>query len=355
MEKEENRLIYLDVLRIFAMFSVMLLHVASRYWYRTPIDSNYWMVFNIYDSLARFCVPAFIMISGAFLLNPDKKYTIKDIYTRKLSRILTALFFWSFLYAFHGTFIQKILRGEVINGSVFIDFINSFLVGHFHLGFIYLLAGLYLVAPFLRKFTNDKKLMKLFIILSFIFGSIVEILGLIPYLNITLNLVMDNLEMFFVLGYTGYFVAGYYLLKYDLAKGIKLLIYILALISILFTIIGTYFMSLNNGKVSEVLFSYTVPNTVFTTIAIFIFFKDVVSKIRFSEKSIKIILLFSRLSFGMYLIHDFVNIAFRYLEIKTINYNPIVSVPIMAIIVFIVSFMLIWILNKIPLLRKYIM
>lgn len=56
---------------------MMLLHVASYNWYRVPVTSTEWQVFNAYDSLVRFCVPVMFMISGSQLLNPTKEFSLK--------------------------------------------------------------------------------------------------------------------------------------------------------------------------------------------------------------------------------------------------------------------------------------
>ena len=81
-EAQQPRILYFDYLRILAMFAVMLLHVASQFWYTTPTNTTEWQVCNIYDSLARFGVPIFVMISGALFLG--KKRPIKRIYQKNI-------------------------------------------------------------------------------------------------------------------------------------------------------------------------------------------------------------------------------------------------------------------------------
>lgn len=62
----QGRVLYLDLLRIFCIFSMMLLHVCAIPWYSVPVSSFAWQVLNVYDSSVRFCVPVFVMISGVF-------------------------------------------------------------------------------------------------------------------------------------------------------------------------------------------------------------------------------------------------------------------------------------------------
>ena len=69
----------MDVLRIFAVFSMMLLHVAGSLWSKTDVATADWQAFNIYDSFARFCVPVFIMLSGAMFLDNSREFSMKRV------------------------------------------------------------------------------------------------------------------------------------------------------------------------------------------------------------------------------------------------------------------------------------
>ena len=73
MENSKNRIVYADLLRIIATFAVIVLHVSVSKWYESPIREYNWQMFNIYDSLVRWSVPVFVMISGMFFLNPNKE------------------------------------------------------------------------------------------------------------------------------------------------------------------------------------------------------------------------------------------------------------------------------------------
>ncbi len=76
----QNRTIYFDYLRVFATAAVILLHVAAFNWLSTDVNGYDWKVFNFYDSIVRWGVPVFVMISGALFLGRDdisiKKYIL---------------------------------------------------------------------------------------------------------------------------------------------------------------------------------------------------------------------------------------------------------------------------------------
>lgn len=78
-ERKKERVIYLDIIRIFSCFCVIVLHVSSSYWQDTSIQSISWHIFNFYDSMTRWTVPVFVMISGALFCGRD--VSIKELLT----------------------------------------------------------------------------------------------------------------------------------------------------------------------------------------------------------------------------------------------------------------------------------
>ena len=74
--KTNGRILYFDFLRIFATLAVMVLHVAAQNWYGTSVPSFEWQTFNFFDSIVRWGVPIFVMISGALFLNKRELHTI---------------------------------------------------------------------------------------------------------------------------------------------------------------------------------------------------------------------------------------------------------------------------------------
>ena len=70
---EKSRVFYYDYLRIVAIFAVVIIHVSSQNWYVTDVNTIAWSAFNFYDSIARWGVPIFLMISGALILKKDIK------------------------------------------------------------------------------------------------------------------------------------------------------------------------------------------------------------------------------------------------------------------------------------------
>ena len=76
--KPSQRIVYLDLLRLMATLAVIFLHGATSEFY-LPHSSMNWYIAATEDSIVRWCVPVFVMISGALFLNPNKEITYREI------------------------------------------------------------------------------------------------------------------------------------------------------------------------------------------------------------------------------------------------------------------------------------
>ena len=271
---------------------------------------------------------------------------MKKMLKKNVLRLGCALVFWSAVYTVVTMLISKKFTFEYIA--------ETFICGRYHLWFVPAIIGLYLVTPFLRKITADKKLTEYFLLLWVIFGSILPLLRTLPAVNDSAAGLSADFQMHFVTGYTGYFVLGYYLCKTELSPKIRKIIYILGIIGFAVTVTGTYIWSVSTGKAVKSLYNNFMPNVLLQSVAVITFFKYEVSKIKWSEKQLKIITKISALSFGMYLFHDLINILFKETGFTTLLYNPILSVPCNTLIVFFVSLAVTYGLSKIPYINKYI-
>lgn len=345
----KNRLIYLDLLRTIACFSVIVLHTSASNWHKSSVESFSWQVFNFYDGLVRFCVPVFVMISGVFFLDPEREFSLDILFQKYILRIIKAFVFWSASYSI----LINIFKYKAINVEFLLSTLKQFMVGRYHLWFLFMIFALYLVAPFLRKITCNKNLLEYFIILFLIFGILIPFLQKLPLFEQTTE-ITDKMNLYMVLGFSGYFVIGYYLVSYELSQFMKRVIYIMGCLGILLTIVFTSIISLMNKEPTEVFYDYLSPNVLTSSIALFLFFKERVAKHKFSERTITIILRISRYTFGIYLVHDFFNILFWKIGLTTLLFNPLGSVPLISSIIFALSFLVVALIDKIPFLRRNI-
>lgn len=341
-----KRMLWPDLMRIIAVLSMIILHSVAVSW-TVPVDSVEFHIFNIYDSLVRFCVPVFIMISGMFFLKPGKPQPIKKLLTKNCLRIITAFCFWSFLYV-----IQEALTHP---GCGMKHLVKYFILGRYHLWFLIMLVGLYLLVPILKKLTEERKLTEYFLILVLIFNFGINALLQIPALEGLVTEWSNYLKLSFVGGYTGYFVLGSYLAENELSKRMKKVIYILGILSVVFTMTATSLVSIKEGSFHSY-YGYLLPNTLFYSMAVFLFAKDHLSRIRFSDKASAAISKIAQLSFCVYLVHDFfITLVCRTGYFTALSFTPVLAVPVLAMLIYVLGLGVAFVLDKIPVLNKYIM
>ena len=338
---DDKRIEYLDLLRIIAIFTVVLLHVAAQNWTKVDARSFEWNVFNVFDSISRWAVPVFVMISGTLFLNKD--YTLKELWLKKILRIIIVYFFWALAYS--------IICGDRTFGSI----LNNTINGWYHLWFLFMIAGLYMVTPILKKIIESEQITKYFLIVTFFITFLIP--TLLNFITLFNNEWINNIvkmlnshieEINICFGYTSYFVLGYYLNKKDISKKNRIIIYILGIVGAVSTILLMKASINDAGEATGKYYSNFSLNILLEAIAVFVFAK-------YNFKTNKFVKEVSKYSFGIYLVHAMIlNELYTKFNITTCSFYPLVSVPIITIAVFIVSTIISAIINQIPILKKYI-
>lgn len=342
-----ERIFYLDCVRAIAIILVVFIHVSGSLM-RLKIGSFGWLVGGIYDALARPAVPLFLMISGALLLTRYADHPIREFFKKKFFKILVPLVLWSIIYLFFSTYY---LHDSVGNYQTII---KNLLGGgvYFHLGFFYYLIALYLTVPFLAPLLDGhEKQIKYFLIIWFVFTSIASLL--MPLLNINLGFATELFT-----GFLGIFILGYalHLNIFSFLDKIKIAwLIILSFIIIALTLSGTYWLSLKSGTLDETFFTYISPNIVILSLIYFLMIKKIDWKIlleKFSHLKIFVKNL-SEASFGIYLIHPMtMAVLYQYFGApQKMHLNPIILIPFLVLIVLIVSWAIIALIKKLPVLK----
>ena len=95
-----ERVLYLDCLRILSIAAMMLLHISAQNWSSLDLHDPAWMLFDILNGATRWCVPVFLMISGALFLNSLRPISTKKLLLHNVLRVVTAFLFWACVYGF---------------------------------------------------------------------------------------------------------------------------------------------------------------------------------------------------------------------------------------------------------------
>ena len=337
-----------DVLRVAATFAVVALHLSAQHWADTDIYSTAWQAFNLYDSLVRWTVPVFVMISGVFFLAGTQ--SLRQILRKNVLRIVTAFVFWSALYAAYAYFFNKCALSTAV---------TLFFSGHYHMWFLFMIVGLYLIVPFLRPIVRDEKLLRYFLLLTLIFTFLLpQIASAVSLLSwqycAEFKALTGKFYYHFTLGFVPYFVLGYYLVRKEFSLTAKRVLYALGVLGFVLTVVLTSFASRLQGAATELFYGYDSLNVLFVCVGLFVFAKEHLNFPNLSEKCHRCIRALSRWSFGAYLVHPlFIESFDIFLHFNTLSLNVFFSVPLLTLIIGALSFLVSALLHQIPFVKKY--
>lgn len=342
---EKKWIAYIDHLRIAATFAVVMIHAAAQNWYSQDVSASSWKIFNFYDSISRWAVPVFVMISGTLTLGTDVSF--KKLYTVKIPRRLTAFIFWSLVYA-------------LVEGGTLEAVLISVIKGKFHLWFLYLIIGLYICSPVIKKIAKDPIIAEYYLAISLVFAFLIPFLlqlladfGGVPLRAWVkaLNNAYSDMNITVLSGYVAYFIAGYRLDQVTISERKRAMIYFLGVLGIVATIFLSQEVSVKEGAPVGNYYDYLGLPTFAPSVAAFVWFKNNLS---FEKKNSMLVKQLTKCSFGIYLIHILVMETLdEKLFLNTMSFNPIVSVPVIAVVVFVISFAIAALLKRIPVFKDY--
>lgn len=349
--KSEGRLAYADLLRAAALICLILQLLAQSRLEAAAVSTSAWTVYNAYASLTRWSGPIFIMLSGAFLLDPKRSGRF-SVHALRMLRLFLALVIWSAVYAVAG----YLSRGGRLGLNGFLSALRAASLGDVadHLWFLYLFLGLYLAAPILRAFVKgaSRADFHYFFLLTFL------VTFLLPtavrfYPGNALTTHLNRMQLHLVLGYVGYFVAGYYLKTYTISRLAEAIIYILGAGGAFVTLWGTAVLSRRAGGLNDVLYDTLTPNVCATAVAVFVLFRYVlgISDERDRRRRMAGV---GRITLGIYVLVPAFRHLFTALGLFSLPLPPALALPLYTALVFLPSFAGAWLLSNIPVLGPYL-
>lgn len=261
----------IDIIRIFAFVFIVMLHTLNRQ-YGLAVWMGGYAVISIGVNL-------FIMISGYLLL--DKKESAAEFYKKRLLSILPLFIFFNVVYIFfYRTSFMPVMKGHKISAP--------------HFWYIYMILGLYLITPWLKKALEYAEKETLLIIFLWFLHDILN-----PYLDY-FNFIRIPFSNFPLTGFLGYYLIGYYMKKYTekIRKISYLYIILMYIAGFLISYMSTKIVLDITGKRVSVFFDKNSPGTFFMTVSFFAFWM----KFRFRERN-RFIKMISDATYFAFLVH----------------------------------------------------
>lgn len=212
-----------------------------------------------------------------------------------------------------------------------------------------------------KKMLENKTYIKYFIVLSLIFSFTIPTLYLIAD-SITLitgnekimqlfHILFERFHFSFTLEFVSYFLIGYYITSINITRKNQYIIYLLGLISFIFSFVYSLEISTKAGIPWKMNDNLSL-NVLFESLLIFILIRNLFNK---QNKLSSIMNNLSKYTLGTYLIHAMILDILSNQEWFDILYKcNFFSIPLIAISVFVSSIFCITILGRISILKKII-
>lgn len=337
-----QRKVYIQILGVISSLAVVMMHVNGCFW--SFSYERYWITANVIECMCYFAVPVFFMISGATLIDYRSRYSTKVFLKKRFVKTVIPFLIWSIIGMIWCYFVKGISMTSIrdiidaIGTSRFVDIYWFFPP----------LFSVYLAIPVLSCIPEKmrKKVFGYAIAVAFFAQSFLPLI--FNLLQLQYNY---SFEMPVVGGYLLYTLLGYWLSHYELNKNVRIGVYILAVAGFSVQLFGTQVLSLKAGEIITIFKDYKNVPCILYAAGVFLFFKNMKNK-KVLNLLDRITAPFSKMTFGIYLIHWFV--------IQTVTQNidfPVTSIKYRifgAIGIFLISAIIIKILQQIPIVKRAI-
>ncbi len=299
-----SRSVALDVLRVAAILGVIAIHVFAGMVTNPAIrGSGSWWVAVALDIGNVWVIPVFVMVSGALVLGPRTHAAgPRAFYRKRLYRLGPAFVVWQVFYIF---VVQEWLSHRNLSLT---DVLQQIADGktYTHLYFLYLIVGLYLVAPVLAAFLAGGGPGRAYIFAGTVLAStlLVYVIADLSSLNgAPRPIVLDALTQW--VPYVGYFLAGWALRNVALSWPWATL----AAVITLALLAETIWQYANSGR--HVLLNAVSPLGYLSfvvaaaSIGVFVVGQSIFAKVTAAGRTSRVLKELSEASFGVFLVHFF--------------------------------------------------
>ncbi|MDE5586365.1 MAG: acyltransferase [Muribaculaceae bacterium] len=357
--KRGERIVFVDYLRVFACFLVILVHASENYYgaggesdMAGPVSlllneaDRLWV--SVYDGFSRMAVPLFFIVSAFLLVPVSPDMTTGQFYRRRFLRILPPFFLFVILYS-----TLPVLWGQIDGATSLRDLsriLLNFPTTAGHLWFMYPLISIYLfipvISPWIAKVSPKEEL---FFILLFLLSTCM------PYMTRNWGEIWGQCFwneyhlLWYFSGYLGYLVLAHYIrVHLTWSRQIRLVAGMAMLIVGAVATIYSFYVQAIPGvlietPVLEIGWAFCTLNVVVLTTGAFLLF----SCIR-QVKAPAIITRTSKLSYGIYLMHIFWLGLWVSVFKDSLDLPTVAAIPVIAVVTFICCYLTARIIAFIP-------
>ena len=324
-QKITKREVWIDNLRAFACACVLLVHSPIPF---DGVTGGAYLLAPLNHFLMSGGVCVFFMISGALLL--AKEQPLLTCYKKRFSRVAFPVLVWSFIYVL----IEACKSGtgaiETIKHLCMIPFVSQTGL----MWFMYVLCGIYLIAPIMSSWLSKASKNEVELILVFwIFTTLVPYLKV---LNPQFGEMIDRTGLLFNFsGFLGYAVLGFYLRRFVTISVKSTGFVVLLAISLCIPIVVFALPFIPNDTL---LGSCNIAAVSLST-TIFLFFKQL------NGGGNVVIVSIAKYSFGIYLSHMLFMAPFKQM-IAPYHLHYAIQIPITALVTGCLAYVFVWMLSK---------
>ena len=344
MEKRSKDL-SLTFIQIVCAIAVVTLHTNGCFW-KFSATERYWRTANVIECFFYFAVPIFFMITGITLLDYTDRYSTKEYFKKRISKVVLPYIAWSII----GLFFRLGTKNLSVNNISYKWILDSFLSTEGIIDLYWFFRPLfcvYLTIPLFALISKEKKKKAADYIL--IVGFVIN--ALIPFLKNTLwNDFSWPYSISAISGYLFWIWGGYRIYYYPPTRKGKVIIYLLSIIGLGMHIVGTYTLSMRTGSIQTLYKGYNNVPCILYSFGVFVLLRDIGIWLQKNEKIKKIILFLGKFTFPCYLIHWFLlrlNEHIIHIDTKNIVYRLLAPYVIYALIICITMC-----IRKIPIIKK---
>ena len=307
------------------------------------VGSGVWQVLAVYEGLTCWTVPALFMLWGMFALEEGKPQVLASL-TGLALPAFCLLVVWGVIFAIAAPLLEGAGGNFTLGGLL--DILAGVWMGdtYQHLWVLYPLIGLYLVHPILHRFTSTASQgeLRYFLGLCFLFGAVLPLWTAFQPDSIAGGL-LERLRIHLVLGWVGCYVGGWYLRHYTISRAAEYILYILGVLGLAVTVMTPGVSAAG----AELLRQYPAPNVTFTAAAFCALFRYVlgISEERSRRRAVSQT---GACAFGVYLIHPLWEMVFQRFNLSVLSFPPALSVPLLALVFFLLSLPFAWLISLIP-------